>query len=165
MQYQVPQFDDVEDKIAGPFTLRQFIYICTSIGASFFLYFTVHTLPWLIMSVFVVGGGFALAFIKINGQYLPKVLWSALRFYWRPQIYVWQPDRPDFNKNQASVGSDYLQQIISGVALRSAWQSVSLGQGIEERLKRPNSGPTPEKYQIYQKITGERIAARRVDYR
>jgi hypothetical protein len=42
MQYQVPQFDDVEDKIAGPFTLRQFIYICTSIGASFFLYFTVN---------------------------------------------------------------------------------------------------------------------------
>ena len=163
MQYQIPQFIDVEDKIVGPFSMRQFIYVCVSIGFSFFLYFTVQTLPWLIFSVFIVGTGFSAAFIRINGQSLPKIVRSAFLFYWKPQLYVWQPDRPNLPKNQATVGNDYFEEIISGLALKSAWQSVSTGKA-PEKAKRSLAGPS-ERYEIFQRITGDRAAARRIDYR
>ena len=41
MEYQVPQFIEVEDKIFGPFTLKQFIYVAGGVGlcAILVLYF------------------------------------------------------------------------------------------------------------------------------
>ena len=34
MRFQVPQFIEVEDKIFGPFTFKQFIYIAGGIGVA-----------------------------------------------------------------------------------------------------------------------------------
>ena len=35
MQFQVPQFLDVEDKIVGPFTIKQFIYLAGGVGMGY----------------------------------------------------------------------------------------------------------------------------------
>src|SRR3989344_2665997 len=36
MEYQVPQFIEVEDKIIGPLTLKQFIYLAGEAGFSYY---------------------------------------------------------------------------------------------------------------------------------
>ena len=90
MQFQVPQFVEVEDKIVGPFSLKQFLYVGGAVGASLLLFFILTFWLWVVLSVFIIAGGVALALIKINGQPIIKVIMSAIGFYWRPQTYVWQ---------------------------------------------------------------------------
>ena len=38
MQFQVPQFIEIEDKIFGPLTFKQFIYLAGGVGASIVLW-------------------------------------------------------------------------------------------------------------------------------
>ena len=92
MQYQVPQFIETEDRIVGPLTLRQFIYVAAAGGVSVFLFFTTNFVFWIGATIIVGGIGGALAFIQINGQPMAHVILSAFRYAWRPQIYVGQPD-------------------------------------------------------------------------
>ena len=58
------------------------------------------------MIAVVVGGlAISLAFVKINGQTMPKVILSAFFYVWSPRTYTWQRamaqtslDVPDFQK-------------------------------------------------------------------
>src|SRR5512135_3305555 len=103
MQFQVPQFIQTEDKLVGPFTIRQFVYVSVAAMFSFLLYFTVQAWLWAVLSIFLVGGALSLAFIKIEGRSLPNVVLSAFGFYWKPQVYVWQPENPKLPKNKESL--------------------------------------------------------------
>jgi hypothetical protein len=38
MQYQVPQFIEVEDKIFGPFTFKQFLYVVGGVAMGFIIW-------------------------------------------------------------------------------------------------------------------------------
>jgi hypothetical protein len=172
MQFQVPQFIETEDKIVGPLTIKQFVYISGAAGVSFMLYFTVQTWLWFILSVFVVGGALAMALVKINGQPLPKIIVAAASYYWQPQTYVWQPENPETPKNESTIkefagGAFSLENIVSGLALRNARQYVQTGSKSAESLgdKLKSLKPSRERYQIFRRITGERHVAKRVDYR
>lgn len=171
MQFQVPQFIETEDKIIGPLTLKQFLYIAAGGGISFLLYFTVQTWLWFALSTIVLGLATALAFVKINGQSLTHVIIMAFYFYWKPQTYVWQPDQPSLPKNESTLqgrvgGGFSLEKIIGGMALKSAWRYLQTGSKSAEE-ERPEEGQikTKETYQVMRAITGERRVARRVDYR
>ncbi len=165
MQYQVPQFIDTEDKIAGPFTMRQFIYLSLTGGAVFFMYFLLQSWIWIIVAVVVMGAGFSLAFIKVNGQKLTYIVRAAFLFYWQPQLYLWQPENPQIEKTAstmqtgASHGFD-IEGIVSGLALKRAWQFVQTGSAAEH----PAAREQKERYQVFRRQTGELRAAKRVDY-
>lgn len=173
MQFQVPQFIDVQDKIVGPFTLKQFLYIASAAGISFILFFIVQTWLWFLLSAPLMAIGAGLAFVKINGIPLPKVINSATFFYWKPRTYVWQPKNPLILKTEENLEKELgakfsLERLITGLALKSAWQYVQTGSKPQ-----PEAAPKvtetkyhPQgKFQIYHKITGERRVAKRVDYR
>ena len=66
MQFQVPQFVEVEDKIVGPLTLKQFLYVGGAVGASLLLFFVIQFWLWVILSVFIISGGVVLALLKIK---------------------------------------------------------------------------------------------------
>lgn len=166
MQYQVPQFIDTEDKIAGPFTMRQFIYVALTVGVVFMLYFLLQSWIWLILAVVILGVGFGFAFVKVNGQKLSYMARAAFLFYWNPQLYLWQPQNPGLQKTpeamqeRASAGFD-IERIVSGFALKRAWQFVQTGSKAEPAPVRTDQ---KERYQVFRKVTGELRAARRVDY-
>ncbi len=163
MQFQVPQFIETEDKIVGPFSIRQFIYVAIGAGVSFFLYFFVQTWLWFILSIFVVGGALAFAFLKINGRPFMNVLTSVISFYWRPQKYVWRSENPTVKKEEVMQSKDsggFMESIASGLALKSTWQSLLTGSKQKKDL-----GDTKGRYQIMRRLSGDREIARRVDYR
>ena len=166
MQFQVPQFIETEDKIIGPLTIRQFIYVAIAAGISLVLYLTVKTWLWFVLSLPVVGLGVTLAFFKINGRPVHKVLLAGGEFLWRPQTYVWQPEHPSAPKNapamrEAARGIS-LEDILAGKALKSAWRSIQ--SGTAPRKKTPEHLGS-ERYLISRHLTGDRRAAHRVDYR
>ena len=170
MQFQVPQFIETEDKIVGPLTLKQFLYIAAAGGLSLMFYFVLQTWLWVIFSVIVVGAAAGLAFVKINGRPLSKILLASIHFYWQPQTYVWQPEHPQMPKNESTlrsaVGSSFsLESIVSGLALKHAAERVLTGSAPETKKIGTLTGRAKEKYEVIQRASGERSAARRIDYR
>jgi len=90
MQFQVPQFIDVEDKIIGPLTLRQFIYLGVAGGFSFILFFALQTWLWIIATTIIGIIAAAFAFIHMNGRSLGLILVAGLKYAWQPKFYLWR---------------------------------------------------------------------------
>jgi len=170
MQFQIPQFIETEDKIVGPLTLKQALFAGGAVAASIALYFTLGTFLGLIFALPLLALGGGLAFVKVNGLPLTRILTAAFHFYWQPQTYVWQPENPALSKNtatiQSAVGDRFsLESIISGLALKRARVSVETGTRTSLDTTQRTLGQLKEKYEIFQGVSGERRAARRVDYR
>ncbi len=91
MQFQVPQFIDVEDRIFGPLTLKQFIYLAGGAGASAALFVY---LPWKIVSILLIlpiaAFSLALAFYKMNNKPFIDVVQSAFYYLVGGKLYIWK---------------------------------------------------------------------------
>jgi hypothetical protein len=90
MQFQVPQFINVEDKIIGPFTLKQFLYILFGGVALFILYNLVNLFVFILLAIPIAALVYALAFIKIHKQPFINVIKNFLGFLKKPDFYVWK---------------------------------------------------------------------------
>ena len=116
--------------------------------------------------MFTISIAAGLGFIKIEGRTLTHIILSAFNFYWRPRTYVWQTKHPQVKKDGAAIKSEArgipIESIISGESLRNIWEKLQTGAKISDRQFFQKA---VERYQILQRITGERRAARRVDYR
>ena len=66
MNFQVPQFIEIEDKIFGPLTFKQFIYIAGSAGLAFICYAFLPLFIAFIPILIIVAFGLALAFYQVN---------------------------------------------------------------------------------------------------
>lgn len=89
MQFKVPQFIDIEDKVFGPFTFRQFAYLA---GGAGFVYLSFKLLPILIALVvapILAGFALALTFFKYNDKPFIHVVESFVKFYTRSRLYLW----------------------------------------------------------------------------
>ncbi len=93
MQFQVPQFIEVEDKIFGPLTFKQFVYLAGGAGMGYVL--------WRILPIYlaapliaaIVGLGAALAFFKYNGRPFILALEHGFFFYMRSKLYLWSNEQ------------------------------------------------------------------------
>ena len=91
MRFQVPQFIEVEDKIFGPLTLKQFIYLAGGGGLSFIIYILVNNLLLSAIPIaIIVGISIALAFYKINKKPLINVIEYAFKYYLGNKLYIWK---------------------------------------------------------------------------
>ncbi|MBU4536852.1 PrgI family protein [Patescibacteria group bacterium] len=92
MQFQVPQFIEVEDKIFGPLTFKQFIYIAGGAGISFTLYTLLPSFISYILIIAVIGLSLALAFYTVNNKPFIGVLESAFKYWWSYKLYIWKKE-------------------------------------------------------------------------
>jgi hypothetical protein len=163
MQFQVPQFIDTEDKVVGPFSLRQFAYVGIAGVISAIFYFFVQTWLFIVMAIIFLGLAGVIAFVKINGQPVSKIITAALNFYWKPQVYVWKSETVAAQKPIVHESGLSLESIASGMALHKSWEGLQTGtkapvrQAVEQKVT--------SRYQILDRPTGDRQAAKRVDYR
>ena len=88
-QFVVPQFLDVEDKVIGPITVRQFIILLVSGGLIFIAYkisdFTLFLFWLLTIAIFTI----LFAFIKINGRPVHYLLLNFFETFNRPRLTRW----------------------------------------------------------------------------
>ena len=91
MRFQVPQFIEVEDKIFGPLTLKQFLYLAGSLGMAFVVYSLIGNIYISIFLIIpIVGLGLGLAFYKINNKPFIFVLEAAVKYYVGEKLYIWR---------------------------------------------------------------------------
>lgn len=89
-QFVVPQFIEVEDKIFGPITTRQFLILLVA-GTSVFLAYRFGDLMMFILVTVIIGGfSLILAFVKINGQNFHYFLLNIIQSARKPSLRVWQ---------------------------------------------------------------------------
>ncbi len=94
MHFQVPQYLDVEDKIIGPLTLKQFFY-CLLGGGVLFLLFNILKFPIFIIIAIPVGiFTLLIAFYKKDNQKFTQFAANFLGFISKPNIYTWKKQRP-----------------------------------------------------------------------
>ncbi|HEY4501900.1 MAG TPA: PrgI family protein [Candidatus Paceibacterota bacterium] len=89
-QYQVPQFIEVEDKIFGPLTLKQFIYLAGAGGLSLIFFTLLPLLLALPLIGLAVGIGAAFAFYKVNGRPLINAAEHAFAYFFGNKLYLWK---------------------------------------------------------------------------
>jgi len=91
-QFVIPQFIDVEDKIIGPITTRQFVILLSVAIVLFILYKLTTFTFFLIFGFPTFAIGIVLAFIKINGQPFHFFLLNLLQTSRRPNLRVWNKE-------------------------------------------------------------------------
>jgi len=90
MRFSVPQFIEIEDKIFGPLTLKQALYIAGAAGVALAAY-TRLGFMWAILLGTPVGIlAFALAFVKVNDRPFVSTFYAAVFYYIKNKLYLWK---------------------------------------------------------------------------
>ena len=100
MQYSVPQFIDVEDRIVGPFTAKQFMWLGIAGGLLFILWSYCDVSLFVTMAVPILLFFGALAFYKPNGRPFIIFLQSIFFFFTSSRAYIW---KRVFKKNEIKI--------------------------------------------------------------
>ncbi len=92
MRFEVPQFIEVEDKIVGPLTWKQFIYLAGGGGLLIILYVV---LPFVLFAIIGLPMGALagfLAFHRINNRPFSIFLESFLNYMRKGKLYFWKKE-------------------------------------------------------------------------
>lgn len=88
-QFVVPQFLDIEDKIFGPVTVRQFLILLASGLIHFVVFKLADTTLFILFLAFFGSFTLILAFVKINGQAFHYFLLNIFQTARRPSLRIW----------------------------------------------------------------------------
>jgi len=137
MRYQVPQFIEVEDKIFGPLTLKQFIYLAGGGGISFVIYVLAGSLVLAFIPILIVMAiSVSLAFYKVYNHFpLINIAESAFKYYKGSKLYIWKKEekkkekKEDLAKDTKNMASLMVPKISDSKLKDLAW-SLDIKESI-----------------------------------
>lgn len=145
MRFQTPQFIDVEDKIFGPLTLKQFIYLAGGLAVIYFLY---KFLPFYVsipIIIPVAAFACALAFFKINNKPFIFMVEAAIKYVTANRLYIWKkvPHATSGNgeEEEGSNASLYVPHL-SNSKLRDLSWSLDVKQSLNPAISKDNKTNT-----------------------
>lgn len=104
MQFPVPQFTDVEDRIIGGLSFKQFGIVFLAAVITFAAYTMSKSVPiTAIVGVLTGLPALALTFGKLNGRPLYQSAGNFIRFLFGAKIYVYQKQAQTASDNQIPV--------------------------------------------------------------
>lgn len=127
-QFVVPQFIDVEDKIFGPITVRQFVILLFS-GVILFGLFRILELYTFAISAFVIGGGALIfAFVKVRGQTFHYFILNVVQSFKKPSKRIWKKEltKQELRELVAMKQEDIIETIKKKPAGREHIRQLSL---------------------------------------
>lgn len=95
-QFVVPQFLDVESKIIGPVTARQFLIMLGVLIVEFIIYRVfLNVLFVILFGVPVLAVGILFAFMKVNGQPFHFIVLNFIQTFRKPRLRIWDKTLSD----------------------------------------------------------------------
>ena len=91
-KFVVPQFIDVEDKIIGPITTRQFVIMLGDFFLMFISYKLFEAILFIPIVIILLGSGIVLAFIKVNGMPFHFFLLNLIQTLRKPNLRLWDKE-------------------------------------------------------------------------
>lgn len=105
MEYQVPQFIEVEDKIVGPLTLKQFIYIAGAGGLCVVFFVYLPILFAFLLAAPIAALAAALAFYKVNGKSFIEILEAGFNYYTGAKFFLWKHKEPSAKERSSAAAA------------------------------------------------------------
>lgn len=90
MRFQVPQFIEIEDKIVGPLSLKQFLYLAGGAGLSFVAYRFLPLFISIIVIAVLIVFSTALAFYRYNNKPFIDLVEAGVQYYLGEKLYIWK---------------------------------------------------------------------------
>jgi len=100
MQFKVPQFLDIEDKIFGPFTFKEFVYLAGGAGLCFVLYKALGLVLGAIPILAVAGLAIALARYRPNNKPFINMIEAGFNYLVQRKLYIWKRRKNKTNQNK-----------------------------------------------------------------
>jgi hypothetical protein len=134
MRYQVPQFIEVEDKIFGPLTIKQFLYVVGGVAIGFIIW---NILPKFI--AFIVGAPIvvfflALAFYKYNDRPLILTVEGAMKYFFSNKLYIWNKKQKEIKAKKEGDTSTTPKLDLPKLS-DSKLKELSWGLDVNENIK------------------------------
>lgn len=154
MQFQVPQFIDVEDKIFGPLTFRQFVYVTGGAGFSYMLWRLLPQFASIPLIAIIGGLSAAMAFLQWNGQPFIIAVENGFYFLIHKKLYLWNNTRSKAPKvssapaaaSNSSIGHDtYVPKLSDSKLHELAWsldinERIAAGTMSSQERERQRAG-------------------------
>jgi len=109
MRFEVPQFIEIEDKIFGPLTWRQFVYLGGGVGAAVVMFLILPTILAIAIGIPLALLAGALSFYPINNRPFSYFLEAVWNYFTNEKLYLWHRkadvvyNGATIRKNQAPV--------------------------------------------------------------
>lgn len=134
MQFHVPQFIEVENKIFGPLTFKQFVYLAGGAGIVFILYSALPLFFAILFGFPVAIVSVLLAFLKIHGKPFIKVIENGIKYFLNEKLYLWKTPssfrKPEYKKREVKTKETYLPKLTE-----NKLQELSWSLDIKEKIK------------------------------
>lgn len=112
MNFQVPQFIEVENKLIGPLTLKQFLYLAGGAGLTYLVFIiNIPLIIRIVPMVAIIIFSLALAFYKVHEQPFINILDAGLKYVFSKKLYLWRQE----TKTKKSANNEKEQEIITQV--------------------------------------------------
>jgi hypothetical protein len=142
MEFQVPQFIEVEDKIFGPFTFKQFLFIMGGGGLGFIIWYIlspfigtfIAILPALPLSLFI--GAFGFNIVHKREKFIETVE-NAFKFYKNKKIYIWRKEQKKIKAGERAsdkIGENSNFDNLMPKLSNSKLKDISWGLDVQETL-------------------------------
>jgi hypothetical protein len=146
MEYQVPQFIEVESKIVGPLTLKQFIYVAGAAGLCVVFFVYLNIVVALLLSGLVVAFAAALAFYKINNKPFITMLEAGFNYYTGSKFFLWKHIEPSKGERSATAAAAAAAEanlnVPQGTPKLTRGKLSELAWSLD--VQNPESGQNPE---------------------
>jgi hypothetical protein len=134
MRYQVPQFIEVEDKIFGPLTLKQFLYTAGGGAAGFIIWSIFPLFIAIPVGLVVVGFFLALAFYKYNDRPFIVTVENSIKYFMGNKLYIWHKKPKEIKPNQPIEAKDDVSDLYVPKLSDSKLKEISWSLDIDEKL-------------------------------
>ena len=129
MRFEVPQFIEIEDKIFGPLTWRQFLYLGGGIGMAVVLFLRLPFLLFVLSGIPLALLAGALAFYPVNNRPFSYFLEAIVNYFSGKRLYLWRKEEMTYKIDDAKKQAPELFQ--PTVRTKKAGDLTSLARRLE----------------------------------
>lgn len=101
MRFEVPQFIEIEDKIFGPLTWRQFLYLGGGVGMAVVMFFTLPFILFVILGIPLAILAGALSFYPVNNRPFSFFLEAIVNYVVGQRLYLWRQKAEIIHKSSS----------------------------------------------------------------
>jgi hypothetical protein len=132
MQFEVPQFIEIEDKIFGPLTWRQFLYVGGGGAMAVVLFFITPIYVFILIGLPIGLLAAALAFFPINNRPFSYFLEAIYNYSRKQKLYLWRQKRDIVHKQSFTPTKTIANPILRSSPINPAKKDIaSLARRLE----------------------------------
>jgi len=137
-QYKVPQDVEAEDKLIGPLSLRQFIYVLIGLGWAglMFLILRSQVIIMVIAIIPITGFFLILGFGRRKEQSFERYFLAWIKYMFVPRVRVWDKDLAQDERIKADIKPP--EVITNKNVQRSSLQQLALVMDTHGTMKDPS---------------------------